>query len=126
MVRRCGLNRPTGVCIVSIEHVSKLKLNKPIRMRYSVAVRDIKRILRCYYRFFKMHDILEVNQLIELHDLWTAAWHAEPGVDLDDVPWSMIQQNHRMNFEVWHCEDAARRDDLGSDAVRVAKRRIDR
>ena len=37
-----------------------------------------------------------------------------------------LPRNHRMNFDVWHEEDAARRDDLGPERVRQAKRTIDR
>jgi hypothetical protein len=37
-----------------------------------------------------------------------------------------MERNHRMNFDLWHAEDVARRDDLGPASVRDAKRTIDR
>jgi hypothetical protein len=59
---------------------------------------------------------------------WTAQWHEAPpaGTPSPALPWSAIEGNHRMNFELWHAEDAARRDDLGAEHVRSAKRLIDR
>ena len=43
-----------------------------------------------------------------------------------NIPWDAIERNHRMNFDLWHAEDIARRDDLGLESVRDAKRTIDR
>jgi hypothetical protein len=37
----------------------------------------------------------------------------------------LVQQNHYFNFMLWHEEDIARRDDLGSERVHQAKRAID-
>lgn len=57
---------------------------------------------------------------------WTREWHeAEPEVE-DDGLKSLVQENHRCNFILWHEEDEARRDDLGAEHVRRAKRAIDR
>jgi hypothetical protein len=38
----------------------------------------------------------------------------------------LAQENHLRNFQLWHEEDIARRDDLGSERVHQAKRAIDR
>jgi len=57
---------------------------------------------------------------------WTARWHEAPTAPHQDEPWLAIERNHRMNFEVWHAEDEARRDDLGPVKVYDAKRIIDR
>jgi hypothetical protein len=38
----------------------------------------------------------------------------------------MVGQNRRMNFDSWHEEDVARRDDVGAERVRQTKRAIDR
>ncbi len=37
-----------------------------------------------------------------------------------------MQENHLRNFQLWHEEDIARRDDLGAERVMQAKRAIDR
>jgi len=57
---------------------------------------------------------------------WTRRWHEASTPLLQDEPWPAIERNHRMNFDVWHAEDEARRDDLGPASVRDNKRIIDR
>jgi hypothetical protein len=56
---------------------------------------------------------------------WTSGWHDNPTSPKSDLPWSIVEYNHRMNFDLWHEEDIARRDDLGAERVRQAKRNID-
>jgi len=58
--------------------------------------------------------------------LWTEEWHTHPSPVIGNEPWGWIAENHRMNFDLWHEEDIARRDDLPSDRIRAAKRAIDR
>ncbi len=70
--------------------------------------------------------ILDVDQILQLHQTWTEQWHGGPTPSHSTVPWSEIERNHRMNFDLWHEEDIARRDDLGAERVRQAKRQIDR
>ncbi len=36
-----------------------------------------------------------------------------------------VEENHAFNFNLWAVEDEARRDDLGAEFVRAAKRKID-
>jgi hypothetical protein len=74
-----------------------------------------------------------VNQLRTLVDVivsrqagWTGSWHENPTAPETDLPLALVEQNHRMNFDLWHEEDVARRDDLGAERVRLAKRAIDR
>jgi len=55
----------------------------------------------------------------------TAVWHdAPPAADGDGFA-RLVQENHLRNFQLWHEEDIARRDDLGSERVHQAKRAID-
>ena len=65
---------------------------------------------------------------IECQRAWTAAWHvAEPAPSLVTHGFAqLVKENHLRNFLLWHVEDLARRDDLGAEAVRRAKRAIDR
>lgn len=69
---------------------------------------------------------LLVDEICRRHDEWTARWHEEAATPAAGMPWSAIERNHRMNFDLWHAEDVARRDDLGLESVRDAKRAIDR
>lgn len=56
----------------------------------------------------------------------TARWHETPPSAGDSGFLGLVQQNHLRNFQLWHEEDVARRDDLGFEAVYRAKRNIDR
>lgn len=57
---------------------------------------------------------------------WTGEWHVQVSAIPEENPWPWIGENHRMNFDLWHEEDIARRDDLPADRIRTAKRAIDR
>jgi Protein of unknown function (DUF4254) len=65
------------------------------------------------------------DTVTRLHAQWTSDWHNQPSTPRPDLPWSIVEYNHRMNFDLWHEEDIARRDDLGAERVRAAKRNID-
>jgi hypothetical protein len=66
------------------------------------------------------------DQIVRLHAGWVVSWHDQPTAPGNDLPLSLVEKNHRENFDLWHEEDIARRDDLGAEAVRQAKRGIDR
>src|ERR1051326_881196 len=68
---------------------------------------------------------LHAEQITTFQYEWTQQWHSTPTSPQDEMPWSQIEQNHRMNFALWHEEDIARRDDLGAERIREAKRTID-
>lgn len=58
----------------------------------------------------------------------TALWHREtPAVPSELIGFpALVAENHLRNFQLWHEEDVARRDDLGPERIRQAKRVIDR
>jgi hypothetical protein len=71
---------------------------------------------------------VDVSTLSRQQAELVARWHTvppavagEPGDFL-----RLMQENHLRNFQLWHEEDTARRDDLGFEAVYRAKRAIDR
>jgi hypothetical protein len=68
----------------------------------------------------------DARAISELHASLTEKWHASPPMASADGFLQLVQENHLRNFELWHEEDIARRDDLGSERVRKAKRAIDR
>ena len=57
----------------------------------------------------------------------TTRWHEEPAAAAADASdlLRLVRENHRRNFDLWHCEDEARRDDLGPEHVSRMKRAID-
>jgi len=66
------------------------------------------------------------SEIAALQTSLTARWHqVTPQVEGDGFI-LLVQQNHLRNFQLWHEEDVARRDDLGFEAVYRAKRNIDR
>lgn len=69
-----------------------------------------------------------VRDFAALQTRLTARWHSSPPAlppDTDELT-QLVAENHRHNFLLWHEEDLARRDDLGAERVRQAKRTIDR
>ena len=65
------------------------------------------------------------TEIISLQQDRTALWHeAEPHSLLEGFA-GLAERNHLQNFCLWHEEDVARRDDLGAERVRRAKRAID-
>ncbi len=69
------------------------------------------------------------SEITALQSRLTARWHQtapDPAPAGDDPFAGLVEQNHRRNFQLWHEEDVARRDDLGFEAVYRAKRSIDR
>lgn len=55
-----------------------------------------------------------------------ARWHEVPPVTSGRGFLRLVRENHLRNFNIWHEEDIARRDDLGFEPVCRAKRNIDR
>jgi len=65
-------------------------------------------------------------QIAKLQADLTTLWHELPPSASDEGFFRLVQENHQRNFELWHEEDVARRDDLGFERVYQAKRAIDR
>ena len=72
------------------------------------------------------NSLVNVDEIVQQQTNWTQHWHEAPTAPKSITPWVAIECNHRMNFDLWHAEDIARRDDLGADSIRDAKRTIDR
>lgn len=68
----------------------------------------------------------DAQEIASLQAELTAAWHESPPSASGDGFTRLVQENHQRNFELWHEEDVARRDDLGFERVYKAKRAIDR
>lgn len=66
------------------------------------------------------------NEISQLQSTLTARWHGETPAVCESDFLLLVSENHLRNFLLWHEEDVARRDDLGSERVHQAKRAIDR
>lgn len=63
--------------------------------------------------------------LTSLHKECIERWK-ESGVDYQQTAiYRLVEENHAFNYQLWHAEDRARRDDMGADFVYQAKREID-
>lgn len=69
---------------------------------------------------------IDPQESANLQSLLTALWHEHTPAAAGDDFLRLVQENHLRNFQLWHEEDIARRDDLGSERVHQAKRAIDR
>lgn len=70
--------------------------------------------------------MIDVKQIAERQMAWTTRWHESLTCRETEAPWTFIEANHYQNFEIWHEEDIARRDDISAERIREAKRKIDR
>lgn len=68
----------------------------------------------------------DAQEIAKLQADLTALWHEQAPAASDEGFLRLVQENHQRNFELWHEEDVARRDDLGFERVYQAKRAIDR
>jgi hypothetical protein len=66
------------------------------------------------------------DEIATLQTTLTARWHEESPAATGTEFLLLVEENHLRNFQLWHEEDIARRDDLGSERVHQAKRAIDR
>jgi hypothetical protein len=66
-----------------------------------------------------------VQDIQALHHDTIISWK-EHGIKLIYTDFlHLVEENHSFNYQLWHAEDRARRDDRGADFVYTAKREID-
>lgn len=66
-----------------------------------------------------------VTEIVTLHKDAIIRWK-QAGVELThDHFLSLVEENHAFNYQLWHAEDRARREDKGAAFVYNAKREID-
>src|SRR3990167_151344 len=72
-----------------------------------------------------MSTLIHVPAIVALHHDAIVLWKAS-GVCLRERNFlRIVEENHAFNYQLWHAEDRARRDDLGPEFVYLAKREID-
>lgn len=71
-------------------------------------------------------SILSTAIIADLHRDSIIRWK-ESGTDICHSDFlALVEQNHAFNYQLWHAEDRARREDMGHKFVYHAKREIDR
>jgi hypothetical protein len=70
--------------------------------------------------------MIDTLQIVSVQSLWTQQWHEFYRATSTELPFVAIEDNHHRNFELWHEEDIARRNDLPLERIVEAKRNIDR
>lgn len=65
-------------------------------------------------------------EIAALQSLLTVRWHEQSPAAAGEGFSRLVEENHLRNFQLWHEEDIARRDDLGFERIYQAKRAIDR
>ena len=68
---------------------------------------------------------LDLQPIDRLQREMTCEWHQGPYNVSQDGFLLLVEEDHYCNFELWHEEDKARRDDKGYRFVYQAKRKID-
>lgn len=63
--------------------------------------------------------------LIKLHQQAIEQWKANGVSVRHQGIYQLAEENHAFNYQLWHAEDRARRDDMGTEYVYLAKREID-
>lgn len=70
-------------------------------------------------------NVSMIKKLPELHKSCIEQWK-KTGITRKQQDFlALVEENHAFNYQLWHAEDRARRDDLGADYVYQAKREID-
>ncbi|PWY54633.1 hypothetical protein DGG96_15870 [Legionella qingyii] len=73
-----------------------------------------------------MSDRINSEEIINLHKNSIIQWKASGIVHQHQEFYRLVEENHAFNYQLWHAEDRARRDDQGHEFVYQAKREIDR
>lgn len=72
-----------------------------------------------------MSHTYNINNIEILHHDSIINWKKN-GIQLNQTDFlGLVEENHAFNYQLWHAEDRARRDDLGHEPVYRAKREID-
>lgn len=70
-------------------------------------------------------DSFDMPKLLALQEHKTEEWHGAPFAPTATGFLELVEEEHHCNFELWHEEDKARREDQGFEFVYRAKRNID-
>lgn len=72
-----------------------------------------------------MPHTIKASEITALHKDSIIQWKAA-GIEHHQTQfYQLVEENHAFNYQLWHSEDRARRDDMGYEFVYQAKREID-
>ncbi|HAT8179217.1 TPA: DUF4254 domain-containing protein [Legionella pneumophila] len=72
-----------------------------------------------------MQESFDPSTITNLHKMSIIHWKTN-GIEYQHKQFlQLVEENHAFNFQLWHAEDKARRDDMGFEFVYQAKREID-
>lgn len=72
-----------------------------------------------------MNILNQIATIATLQQQSILIWKNE-GIHLSQTGFfALVEENHAFNYQLWHAEDRARRDDMGHELVYHAKREID-
>lgn len=72
-----------------------------------------------------MCNSIDISDIKKLHDNRIVFWKNNDIVCSEKNWLGLVEKNHAFNYQLWHAEDKARRDDKGFEFVYHAKREID-
>lgn len=72
-----------------------------------------------------MTNLIQVTDITHLHRSCITLWKSSGLVFSQQAFLALVEENHAFNYQLWHAEDKARRDDRGHEYVYLAKRDID-
>ncbi|MFY7697765.1 MAG: DUF4254 domain-containing protein [Legionella sp.] len=72
-----------------------------------------------------MSILISATQITSLHHDAIIRWKKNTVQLKHDDFFKLVEENHAFNFQLWHAEDRARREDMGYEFVYRAKREID-
>ncbi|MFI4919089.1 MAG: DUF4254 domain-containing protein [Legionellales bacterium] len=72
-----------------------------------------------------MPHTINSSTITELHHDCILAWKATGIAYQQQGVYQLVEENHAFNYQLWHAEDKARRNDMGYEFVCHAKREID-
>lgn len=72
-----------------------------------------------------MHPHFNVPTVLTLHKSAILEWKVSDVTFKNQDIYKLVEENHAFNYQLWHAEDKARRDDMGAEFVYKAKRAID-
>ena len=74
--------------------------------------------------------MVSATEIVALQDRLTREWHEKPdarGNAPDSGEWlTLVERQHRANFDLWHIEDEARAPGASDTEIARVKRQIDR
>jgi hypothetical protein len=73
-----------------------------------------------------MHSPIDAHKIAALHRSSLSDWKSGGIKYQYQHFFQLVEENHAFNYQLWHAEDSARREDMGYEFVYHAKREIDR